>query len=767
MPPRKPLSQRNSNPGAVRGGARHFNPDGPKPPGGPTRVGPEPQRVDKTIPRVDPRQVAKDPEVDVQDDDGIAREYQTGSDYPAGDEESAVEEDIYGENDPFPDEDGEAAAPRHATEEFRNQQGRSPEVTRIGPVVSARDDDDDEGDDEQATRSGPPIHLEVISGPDQGRKKRFRGVRMVVGRTDGCDFKLEDNSVSRRHLELVLGDAGVMLRDLGSGNGTRVNDDKVNEKLLEDGDEISIGKTRFRFVDELAALQKKKEAEEAAAAEAAAQEEAAAAEAAAAEQASAAEGDAEAAAAEDAAGDEGEEAPSDEDGEAEGGEEEAPARKRKGRASANDQPTAAVMPRGRRGNLAGRRSLQALDPKQKRLLALASIGSALVVLLLMALIFKKAPPPPPDQKEPLAAAKMQEARNALREERFEEALGLIAAAEQLKPGADPTNLASAAKKELQAQQALAEVRRLIAAGSFDEARQTLKAAPLAIVINDSKAKVVEQELNQAEAEYGRTKAEEALAAQDPERAEAIIKQLPRAMAQALYPRLEAVKAEAAQRAIEEAKRSKAEALASAKAARQRRGQQIDEAFIDVSRKFNAQDFSRAALECDRVVANNPGDAEIRQRANNLKKWMPLFGRYWSEGQRKYRAGSLDASARPLTKAKELYDQIGFDGALGVIIDEQLAGAALAAGKAAAQRNDLSTAGNYYRQALRLNPGEIRAQQGLDRIAEQAEELYLKAYMIRDRDPKEAAGMFRTVMDAVPKNSPTWVKASTQLKNLGL
>ena len=42
----------------------------------------------------------------------------------------------------------------------------------------------DEDDDANATRAGPPIKLEIVSGPDAGKKKRFKGVRMTVkGRT--------------------------------------------------------------------------------------------------------------------------------------------------------------------------------------------------------------------------------------------------------------------------------------------------------------------------------------------------------------------------------------------------------------------------------------------------------------------------------------------------------------------------------------------------------------------------------------------------------
>jgi hypothetical protein len=91
----------------------------------------------------------------------------------------------------------------------------------------------------------------VIAGPDAGKSRRLRGVRTVVGRSQDCDFRVADGSVSRHHLEVVVSDECVLLRDLGSGNGTRVNGQRIDERVLRDQDEIAIGRTRFRFVDEL------------------------------------------------------------------------------------------------------------------------------------------------------------------------------------------------------------------------------------------------------------------------------------------------------------------------------------------------------------------------------------------------------------------------------------------------------------------------------------------------------------------------------------
>jgi predicted component of type VI protein secretion system len=133
---------------------------------------------------------------------------------------------------------------------------RTSDATRLTPekeVGGSRD--------ESATYASSQIRLDVIAGPDAGKSRRFRGVRMVVGRASECDFRVSDGSVSRRHLELVLSDECVLLRDLGTGNGTRVNGQRVGERVLRDQDQIAIGRTRFRFVDEGAAIRRARELE--------------------------------------------------------------------------------------------------------------------------------------------------------------------------------------------------------------------------------------------------------------------------------------------------------------------------------------------------------------------------------------------------------------------------------------------------------------------------------------------------------------------------
>lgn len=72
------------------------------------------------------------------------------------------------------------------------------------------------------------------------------GRTAVVGRALECDIVIIDATISRRHAELELVDAGVAIRDLGSSNGTFVNGDRVDAANAQVGDVIAFGQAVFR-----------------------------------------------------------------------------------------------------------------------------------------------------------------------------------------------------------------------------------------------------------------------------------------------------------------------------------------------------------------------------------------------------------------------------------------------------------------------------------------------------------------------------------------
>jgi len=73
------------------------------------------------------------------------------------------------------------------------------------------------------------------------------GPRMAVGRIDGNEVQVVHGSISSRHAELVLEGQEYRVRDLESTNGTRVNDEKVTDALLQDRDRLQFGQIPFRY----------------------------------------------------------------------------------------------------------------------------------------------------------------------------------------------------------------------------------------------------------------------------------------------------------------------------------------------------------------------------------------------------------------------------------------------------------------------------------------------------------------------------------------
>lgn len=79
------------------------------------------------------------------------------------------------------------------------------------------------------------------------REFPLEGDRVVIGRLEGSDVRVDDPGASRRHAEVRRNGADFVIVDLGSTNGTLVNEAPVSERTLEDGDRITIGRTVLLF----------------------------------------------------------------------------------------------------------------------------------------------------------------------------------------------------------------------------------------------------------------------------------------------------------------------------------------------------------------------------------------------------------------------------------------------------------------------------------------------------------------------------------------
>jgi diguanylate cyclase (GGDEF)-like protein len=121
-------------------------------------------------------------------------------------------------------------------------------------------------DDTERTRSVPypsklgknqRALLVVLAGPQMGEMHVLpHGEVRVIGRKQGCDIRLDDDGVSRRHCSVQVTDEGLLLRDLQSANGTYVAGERIAERVLKDGDRFEIGISsalKFELADDLEA----------------------------------------------------------------------------------------------------------------------------------------------------------------------------------------------------------------------------------------------------------------------------------------------------------------------------------------------------------------------------------------------------------------------------------------------------------------------------------------------------------------------------------
>jgi predicted component of type VI protein secretion system len=70
--------------------------------------------------------------------------------------------------------------------------------------------------------------------------------RLLIGRADDCDVRIDLEGVAPHHAEVrTIGQGAVLLRDLGSATGTRLNGEPVSEARLHSGDEIQVGQCRL------------------------------------------------------------------------------------------------------------------------------------------------------------------------------------------------------------------------------------------------------------------------------------------------------------------------------------------------------------------------------------------------------------------------------------------------------------------------------------------------------------------------------------------
>ena len=85
--------------------------------------------------------------------------------------------------------------------------------------------------------------VKVKNGPNKGQVFKVRRESITIGRDPTCTIQIMDKGASRKHAEIFRVGEMCFIKDLGSRNGTFVNDGKITDELLREGDRIQIGGT--------------------------------------------------------------------------------------------------------------------------------------------------------------------------------------------------------------------------------------------------------------------------------------------------------------------------------------------------------------------------------------------------------------------------------------------------------------------------------------------------------------------------------------------
>ena len=92
--------------------------------------------------------------------------------------------------------------------------------------------------------------IELTEKPEHHREIILSKEEFLLGRGTDCDLRLNDNEVSRHHCMFRLQNEDILIMDLGSSNGTFVNELRVRSQTsVKEGDQVKVGP--FRFVLEI------------------------------------------------------------------------------------------------------------------------------------------------------------------------------------------------------------------------------------------------------------------------------------------------------------------------------------------------------------------------------------------------------------------------------------------------------------------------------------------------------------------------------------
>jgi len=89
----------------------------------------------------------------------------------------------------------------------------------------------------------------VLLDAEQPMKFPLHKAQMVIGRADSADIQIDSHFLSRQHARVTLTDAGVVIEDVESKNGIKINSKLTSRQILRHGDLLSLGGLCLRFLD--------------------------------------------------------------------------------------------------------------------------------------------------------------------------------------------------------------------------------------------------------------------------------------------------------------------------------------------------------------------------------------------------------------------------------------------------------------------------------------------------------------------------------------
>ena len=120
-------------------------------------------------------------------------------------------------------------------------------LAKVDPLMDAPGKADDVSVNLSGIAKGQAI-LVVRGGDEEGDHFVITSQVTTLGRHPESDIVLDDITVSRRHSEMRLIDGRYVVSDVGSLNGTYVNQQRIDTAVLAQGDELQVGKFRLVFL---------------------------------------------------------------------------------------------------------------------------------------------------------------------------------------------------------------------------------------------------------------------------------------------------------------------------------------------------------------------------------------------------------------------------------------------------------------------------------------------------------------------------------------